>query len=140
MVDKRPFARLRPFMKQSRSDIATALQAVAETLADCEEECTLQIRSFDDKREHCFVLEIRKESVSLGTEPIKRPDLELIARSDIFDSILLGSESPLEVFLRGRMRVRGNLEMAERLMRHLASNTRRSVQDLQLRSRRNGLC
>jgi SCP-2 sterol transfer family len=53
---------------------------------------------------------------------VENADLELIMRLDTWTEIASGSLSPLVAFGSGRMRVRGDVGLAKRLLRHLATS------------------
>lgn len=56
------------------------------------------------------------------------PGLELIMRPETWTEIATGSLSPLLALGSGRMRIRGDLELGKRLLRHLATSSDAIVQ------------
>jgi putative sterol carrier protein len=53
-------------------------------------------------------------------EPLKKVDLEILTRKETWEQIAKGSISPIEAFVTGKMRVRGNYKLGPRLIKHLA--------------------
>jgi putative sterol carrier protein len=46
---------------------------------------------------------------------VERPDVEIITRAETWWEIADGRLSPLEAFVKGRLRVRGKIELAKRI-------------------------
>jgi putative sterol carrier protein len=49
-----------------------------------------------------------------------RPDVEMLTSVETFWQLADGSYSPVEAFLNGRLRVRGDKQLGKRVLRHLA--------------------
>jgi hypothetical protein len=61
-----------------------------------------------------------------GTEPIDKPDLELLTTAEVWAEIARGELSPIAAFLAGRMRVRGDMRLAQKVHKHMAAGAGRT--------------
>lgn len=68
-------------------------------------------------RQWCVNLSPKGADVSEGA--VERPHLEIIADTECWTQVASGELAPLEAFGRGRMRVRGSVELARVLVRSL---------------------
>ena len=120
------FATFRNFAKDMRKDspddLIPAFKQIAKALTDSGQKGTVQVRVVGEKgpRRACF--KITPKLCELQMEEVEKPDIELIARNETARSILEGSLSPLEAFLQGKMRFRGDVALGKRLLRIVASS------------------
>jgi putative sterol carrier protein len=64
-------------------------------------------------------------SVAIGTKSKRsakaaKPTVEVITTPEIWKEIASGRLAPHDAFLEGRMRVRGDVRVAQRMVKHLA--------------------
>jgi putative sterol carrier protein len=55
-----------------------------------------------------------------GAEPTGQPDVEIRCSGETLWRMLDGSYSPVEAFREGQLRVRGDDDLAKRVLRHIA--------------------
>jgi len=64
-------------------------------------------------------LDLSRKGCSVGERRDDLPDLEILTTLDVFQKMFGGELAPLQAFGQGRMRVRGNLEVARAFVRNL---------------------
>jgi len=120
------YATLRDFVgdrtKRSPDELEQALERVAKALDDSGEEGLVQLRILSEPGPRHLHFKLTPKRCTLQMEEAEKPTLELVARDETAWSILDGSLSPLEAFLRGKMRIRGEVALGRRLLRRLASS------------------
>lgn len=120
------FATLRNFTKGvekgSPEELKSGLEHIVEALTGTGEKGTVQVRIVGEKEPRYAHFKITPKLCELQNKKVEKPDVELIAREETALSILDGSLSPIEAFLHGKMRFRGNAALGKRLLRMLASS------------------
>ena len=66
-----------------------------------------------------WALDLSRDGCCIGESRDELPDLEILTTADVLQKIFAGELAPLHAFGEGRMRVRGNLELARALVRKL---------------------
>jgi putative sterol carrier protein len=99
-----------------------ALHEVAKALGTSGEKGLVKVRFLSKQGQHHVYFKINPKFCKLQIEEVEEPDLELIALDKTALSILDGSLSPIEAFLQGRLRIRGDAALGKRLLRLLASS------------------
>jgi putative sterol carrier protein len=109
------FVRIKPLVGPDRDELQATFSRMAELLADAGESGELQFRIVGAEQ-RCY-------SVALGQAHTKaeRPSLEIVTRAQTWWEIAAGSVSPLQAMIDGKLRVRGDMELGERLLQHLAA-------------------
>ncbi len=102
--------------------IVDSFEKVARKLERTEERGVVQIRILAEDEEHYWRVEMEKGECRLHEGSIQKPSLEIITREETWREISEGSLSPMEAFLHGRMRVRGDLKMGIRILKRLATD------------------
>jgi hypothetical protein len=130
----RRFARLKPLAQRRPDDAGEALRSLARQLVDTPERGRIQLRLVGRSESECQTWDVelgsrRSKTAKLPRSPKssrrspgKLPDLEIVTRAQTWDRIADGSLSPLEAFLGGQLRLRGDSELAKRIVRHLAAD------------------
>lgn len=115
------YASLRPLNEPSLREFERAFERLGELLEKSGERGRLQfqIRSAEARRYWSF--ELAAEGCRLRAEPVEKPDVEIITQAETWWQIADGTLSPVEAFGRGKMRIRGDLELAKRLYKKLAT-------------------
>ena len=123
------YATLKPLTGKTRSrrkvpnerDLDQTFQRMAKALAGSREEGHFQARILGKGAELCWNIGLGGKSFEVGRQRMHRPDVEIVARPDTWWQIAEGTLSPLDAFLAGKMRVRGNRGFAQRLFKRLAT-------------------
>jgi hypothetical protein len=105
-------------------DISHTVQRLGDLLAPAGFSATLQLclRDADtSKPSSCFQLKLAQGKVTVSTKSSKKPDIELIMRPETWLQIAAGKLPPHQVFLTGGMRLRGNADLAQKMLKHLAA-------------------
>jgi putative sterol carrier protein len=113
---------LRRLTGPTERDLGTTFQRMAELLEGSEESARVQFRILSGEKQLCWCLELAQKACQLRAERIDHPDFEIIAKAETWWQIADGSLSPLRAFTQGKMRVRGNIELGERVLMRLASS------------------
>lgn len=117
---------VRPLANSTETDLDTTFQRMAEFLTAPEEDiqdARVQFRILEGAQELCWHLDLTPKGCQVRAEKISRPDFEIITKAETWKQIALGSLSPLSAFTQDKMRVRGNIELGQRLLRRLASES-----------------
>lgn len=113
------FVRLQKLTDLTQADLAATFRRVAEILSTTRERQPLQLQFslFQGEAEEPLVWCVvgSKDGYNATQKRSERPDVEVITRAETWREIAEGRLSPLEAFVKGRLRVRGNLEMAKRI-------------------------
>ena len=112
------YATLRDFVQdraKSSDELEPTLKRVAEALGDSGERGLVQVRILGGHGPSHFHFKVTPKRCTVQTEEGEKPALELIAREKTVWSVLDGSLSPLEAFLRGKMRIRGDAALGQRI-------------------------
>jgi SCP-2 sterol transfer family len=83
------------------------------------EKASLSFRIADDVNTQTWALEIGPDGCAVTPQPTMRPDVEVLLEPETWRRIADGSVSPLEAFGIGKMRVRGDIQIALRVFRQL---------------------
>lgn len=110
---------LQKLTKPTELELETTFRRVAEILSKTRngKPLKLQFSILDDKTEEptLWSVAISKGGGAAAKGPAERPDVEIITSAETWWQIAEGRLSPLEAFVKGRLRVRGNIERAKRV-------------------------
>lgn len=113
------YVRLQKLTEPSRPELATTFQRLAEILSKTTNGRPLQLQfsilDKDSEEPTQWSVAITKEGGAVAQKAAERPDVEIITAADTWWQIADGRLSPLEAFITGRLRVRGNIERAKRV-------------------------
>lgn len=113
------YTRLQKLTEPTRPELATTFHRVAEILAKAPKARPLQLQFsiLDDDTEEptAWTVAIDKDEGKAAQGPSKQADVEIITRAETWWEIAEGRLSPLEAFVTGHLRVRGNIELAKRV-------------------------
>ena len=120
------YVRLQKLTQPMRPELATTFQRVAEILSKTRNGRPLQLQfsilDKDSEEPTPWSVVISKEGGTVAQQAAERPDVEIITGAETWWEIAEGRLSPLEAFISGRLRVRGNIERAKRVfLRDLAA-------------------
>jgi putative sterol carrier protein len=113
------FATFRPLTQRLRSEIGETLRGMSASLRQTRERGRIHFRILDATGRTDWTLELGKAS-KVVERAVGKPKLEVVTRADTWHLIAAGELSPLEAFITGKLRLRGDVEMAKRIVRHLA--------------------
>jgi putative sterol carrier protein len=116
------YVKLRSLTERRESDLDGTFQRMAELLDKTGEHALLQIRVLNDEKHLHWCLELDEQGSRVRTELVQHPDFEVVTRAETWWQIAEGSLSPLEAFTRGKMKVRGDVELGKRILRRLAAS------------------
>lgn len=115
------YARLQLLLDPDLEQLDNTFERLREMVEGSGEQGRVQVHLLDDAEHHYFAFEMTKGSCHLSSERLEGPDLEIITAPDTWKQIAEGKLSPMDAFGRGKMRIRGDVELAKRLYRHLAA-------------------
>jgi putative sterol carrier protein len=113
------FASFRPLIRTSRDDLRESFQQMGQALAEAKQQTRIHFRLLDADKREAWTLDIGPGKTTVRDKHIGKPKIEIIIRTEAWTEIAQGKLSPIEAFLKGRLRVRGDISMAKRLLRHL---------------------
>jgi len=116
------YVTLRNFTEPRESELGAVFQRMAEFLGEPEEQARVQFRILSGEEPLYWSLELEKKACEIRAERMDKPDLEIITRAETAWKIASGSLSPLEAFVQGKMRIRGDIELGRRLLKQLTSS------------------
>jgi putative sterol carrier protein len=114
------YAKLQSLVADREVEIAATFETLTSLLQDSGEKGSIQFRIIDVDRQRHWHLILTPKSSKLVPDSTRSPSLEIVTRSETWMAIAAGSLSPLEAFLQGSMRVRGDVELGKRLLAKLA--------------------
>ncbi len=116
------YARLPALVEPGTTDIAASLQRLAELLASTGKSATINLHFVGIAGTQRWHLRLDPERTVAGKGEADNPTLEVITRPNVWIEIAAGSLSPLLAFGSGLARVRGDIGLAKRLLRSLATS------------------
>lgn len=116
---RRNFATIKPLTTRGRPAAAETFQRLAQLLAGAKARGEVQFKLVDGDIEESYSVPLGGKRTASSKRASKRPALEVFLKSETWSEIAEGKLSPLEAIVSGRMRVRGDVELGLRLMRHL---------------------
>jgi putative sterol carrier protein len=119
----KPFAPKGPAGPPSDAALRRSIASLGQALQGSGEAASIHLRLVAGHRELARTVVVSSGRAEVLSDSPARPSLEVALSKDDWWAIARGETSPAAVFLMGRMRVRGDCELARRLCRHLASST-----------------
>lgn len=117
-----PFPRVRG---KAKDDVEAGLRRMADGLGRLKSAAVVQLTLTQGQRRTHRCVGITPAGAEVGDYEVENPDLEILTSTKEWQRIASGETSPLEAFLGGRLRVRGDLGLARRLSRRLRRAPRR---------------
>jgi len=131
MLRDRPLARLRPLIHSKAASPQDAMATLARAMHGLPGKGRLRITSLGGKHSTSWTVNHlnRKASVErAGARKSTAATCEVLASDETLRAILAGELSPLEAFVQDRLRIRGDVEYARVVLRHLASSSDASTE------------
>jgi putative sterol carrier protein len=116
------FATLKPLTRRHREDVGDALREMASLASKSAERGRIQLRLVRGEQSSVWTIELGGRAGKVTERASGKPNLELVTRDETWAQIAEGALSPLEAFLTGNLRIRGDAELGKRLVRHLAGD------------------
>jgi len=114
------YATLKKLLDRKPEDVAGSLRAMAAILQKTPERGRIHLRLVCDRPSDAWTVEIGAKAPKVSEGASGKPDVEILTREETWLRIADGALSPLEAFVTGHLRVRGDAEMAKRIVGHLA--------------------
>lgn len=112
--------------------LAGTFERLGELLAPSGLTAALTVRLLADKedtaeaRQTIFTVAIAEGKAKVSTKGARKVDFELIMTPDAWREIASGKLPPHDAFFAGRMRARGNMQLAQDLLKHVAGSKGRT--------------
>jgi len=110
------YAKLRRLIEPGEKDLDKAFTALAEMLQSSGELAEAQFDIARGRARQHWTLSLEPKAASATGKAARRPDLRIMVTADTARQILAGELSPLDAFLSGNLRIRGDTELAKRLL------------------------
>jgi len=119
------FARLKN-LTRNPSDLGATFEEMGKVLQKCHVKAKLQFRIADGDQVHSYNIIIGNGTSKVQAESVKNADFEVLTTSDTWWEIASGKLAPLEAFGSGLMRFRGDPQLGQRILTHLAGTEGRT--------------
>ena len=114
------FVKLKNLTESHEVGLGNTFEAMAKSLQDSGEKGSIQFRILRDDEHLYWCIELGSKANKVKTIKVEQPTLEIVTRADTWWQIAKSSLSPLDAFLQGKMRIRGDVDLGKRLLRRLA--------------------
>jgi putative sterol carrier protein len=114
------FAKLKKLAAPGKGDSAPAFERLAKLLESSAEVADVQIDLTDGRKTDSWTVSLDRKTAVASNGPARRPDVRIIVSRKTWQKIAGGEQSPLDAFVSGELRIRGNTELAERLFKRAA--------------------
>jgi SCP-2 sterol transfer family len=115
-----PFPRL---TDSEKSDLGRTFERFGELIGGSEVRARVQFGVLQGDGEgetvRSWSLELGPDACAVSAERVHRPDVEVLVAEETWRRLADGTLAPLEAFGRGEMRVRGDIQLARRLVQLL---------------------
>lgn len=126
-ISARGFAAMQD-LTQGQKDTAGTFKRLGELLATSRLHGTLQVWLVpeDPAQESCFHVTFAPGKSSVGMTAANQPTVELITKPETWAQIAAGRLAPIDAFMDGLMRLRGDVTLAQKIMKHVAGSPGRT--------------
>ncbi len=111
-----PFPNL---LGQRRTELAVSFKRIASALAGSKRTGAIQFTIREGRQTRRWCLTLTPGDCHVEEAAIENPNLEVITDAAVWADIASGKVSPLEAFGSGKVRVRGDIELARVLAKRL---------------------
>lgn len=115
-----PFPNL---LGKKRTAIETSFKRIAKALDKSKRRGAIQFTINNGRQTRQWCLTMTPDGCHEAQRPAQSPDLEILTDSETWATIAEGKVTPLEAFGQGKVRVRGDVELA----RHFARRVQKSA-------------
>ncbi len=116
------YATLRPLAGRKKGDLGEMFLCLAERLQDTPEHGSIRFSIIGKSGQTQWSLALDGQGCRAHQDPIERPDLEIVTQAETWRKIAEGKLSPLVAFARGKLRIRGDETLGQRLLKQLAAD------------------
>lgn len=110
------YAKLRPLTEPREKNLDETFQRLTYSLRDSGKTATVQCTILVGDTSRRWTLNLQGSDCRLQSEPVKKPDQEIITRDTTWWEIAEGNLSPLEAFRQGRLRILGDTKLGSHLL------------------------
>jgi SCP-2 sterol transfer family len=114
------YAKLKRLIRPGERDFRRAFARLAQRLKASGERAEVQVDLLQARQREPWSLLLEGNAATASRKAARRPDLHIILREQTWRQIATGERSPLESFLAGQVRLRGDPELAKRLFKRVA--------------------
>ena len=104
---------------QKAGDVAVSFGRMAKKLSGTKRAGVIQFRLTKRRRTRCWSLALSPKECRVIDSEVDNPAFEVITSEDTWSAIAGGQIAPLEAFVSGKLRIRGDIEMARSIFRRL---------------------
>jgi len=125
----RGFAVMKDLTSQGRNnDASSTFKNLGELLASSRLRGTIQVWLVpdDSTKPSCYRVTFGSRKYNVSSTSIKKPNVELLMKPAVWSQISAGKLAPIEAFVTGQMRVRGDFILAQKIMKHTADSSGRT--------------
>lgn len=119
-------------LAEPKDDLKAGFERLARSLKTSGETADIQFDVVEGRTTHHWHVALRPKSATATNQAANRPDVRLIVGKKTWQQVAAGELSPLDAFLSGQMRFRGDTETATRIYKKLAG---RGVTEIPLSGR-----
>jgi putative sterol carrier protein len=127
------YAPLKRLIEDGEDNLPLSFERLADMLKLSGETADVQVDVVEGRRTRTWLLALRPKRATVSNDAMRRPDVHLIVARETWQRIAEGQLSPLEAFLSGRLRLRGDVSTATRLFKRAAG---RGMTEIPLSPRR----
>jgi putative sterol carrier protein len=113
------FARPFPNLLEKQPDVGKSFKLIAESLSKSKRTGAIQFSIADGRKTRQWCLAMTPGGCEAMEEGTERPDLEILTDAKTWADIVGGKLAPLEAFGLGKVRVRGDIELARLFVRRV---------------------
>jgi putative sterol carrier protein len=125
----REFAVIKDLTGSGRKDVPKTFERLAELLGASGIRGSLQVQVLEDEageKKSYVNVKLGAGQQKTSTRALSKPGVELITRPETWMAIASGRLAPIEAFLQGNMRIRGNTSLALKMLKHVAGSPGRT--------------
>jgi putative sterol carrier protein len=123
----RTFIKFKPLVDAvTSSQLVASFDRLAELLKGASFSGNARITLVGGPQTQSFTVSLQKGSAKVDSDA-KKADFEIITTPETWLVIAQGDLAPLDAFTQGKMRVRGDYRLGQRIMKRLAANDGRST-------------
>jgi hypothetical protein len=111
------FAKLPKLADSGAADLSKSFGGLAKALEDSGEVAQVQVDVLAGRKAEQWTLSLERKRAAASSGAASNPDLRLIVARDAWDAVAAGELSPVDAFLSGKLRVRGDVDLARRLLK-----------------------
>jgi hypothetical protein len=115
------YARLPALIEPGQAQAGNSFQRLADRLRSFGSQVTVSVTMVGAAGTERWLVKVGPKQATAAEGAADRPDVEVITTPSVWAEIASGTLSPVVAFGTGRMRIRGDLTLATRLLRHVAT-------------------